>query len=499
MKKANVLFLTLETDFIDNFGIAVLSAVAKKMGWRTSFFVFNPKAIDEYFSKIQPTIVCYSCMSSNYNDYLRVNSYLKSKYNFVSIMGGPHPTFFPEIIHEEGLDYICRGEGELAFAEFLQKYQNGEDTDSILNFHSKRKKNPVRDLIRDLDDIPFPDRSLIFDNTELKDMPLKTFMSSRGCPYPCTYCYNKSLKEEYVGKGQFSRVHSVDRMIEEIKYVKSKYPLQFVKFEDDLFAIKMSWLDEFAKKYRNEINLPFNCLQRIDLINKDRIGLLKTANCHSITVAIDSANSRIRNEILGRCMKLSNHEIIERIHLIKDTGINVFTNQIIAVPTSTIQDELDAINLNISANIDFAGSTILVPYQGTEIWKYCEKHNLIDKNSLTTSNFFHSIQKKSALSCFSKKEKEVQWNLSLFFVMIIKLRLLRRVLIWIAMNCKPNPFFAIISTIFKGYYLKKYIYPVRVSSMRSIRMVQKAFSIELSRMLGKKRTIIKLFGSKEIH
>lgn len=498
MREANVLFLTLQTDFIDNFGIAVLSAVAKKMGCRTSFFVFNPRTIDKYFLKIQPTIVCYSCMSSDYNDYLRINKYLKSKYSFISIMGGPHPTFFPEIIHEEELDYICRGEGEFAFAEFLQKYQNNEDTDSILNFHSKIKKNPIRDLIRDLDDIPFPDRSLIFDSTELKNMPLKTFMSSRGCPYPCTYCYNNSLKKEYAAKGPYVRVHSVDRLIEEIKYVKSKYPLQFVKFEDDLFAIKMSWLDEFVRKYRDEINLPFNCLQRIDLINKDKIKLLKTANCYSITVAIDSANPRIRNEILGRRMKLSNHEIVERIHLIKDAGINVFTNQIMAVPTSTIHDELDAINLNISANIDFAGATILVPYPGTEIWKYCAKYNLIDKSSLDTSNFFHSIQKKSALNCFSKKEKNVQWNLSLFFVMIIKLRLFRRVLIWVAMNCKPNPVFAIISTIFKGYYLKKYIYPVSVSPMESIKLVQKAFSVELSRMLGKKRTI-NFFNSPKTH
>lgn len=415
MREANVLFLTLQTDFIDNFGIAVLSAVAKKMGCRTSFFVFNPRTIDKYFLKIQPTIVCYSCMSSDYNDYLRINKYLKSKYSFISIMGGPHPTFFPEIIHEEELDYICRGEGEFAFAEFLQKYQNNEDTDSILNFHSKIKKNPVRDLIRDLDDIPFPDRSLIFDSTELKNMPLKTFMSSRGCPYPCTYCYNNSLKKEYAAKGPYVRVHSVDRLIEEIKYVKSKYPLQFVKFEDDLFAIKMSWLDEFVRKYRDEINLPFNCLQRIDLINKDKIKLLKTANCYSITVAIDSANPRIRNEILGRRMKLSNHEIVERIHLIKDAGINVFTNQIMAVPTSTIHDELDAINLNISANIDFAGATILVPYPGTEIWKYCAKYNLIDKSSLDTSNFFHSIQKKSALNCFSKKEKKCSMESFTFF------------------------------------------------------------------------------------
>jgi radical SAM superfamily enzyme YgiQ (UPF0313 family) len=270
-----------------------------------------------------------------------------------------------------------------------------------------------------------------------------------------------------------------------------------VKFEDDLFAIKKSWLDEFARKYRDEINLPFNCLQRIDLINKDVIRLLKMANCYSITVAIDSTNPRIRNEILGRHMKLSNHQMVERIHFIKEAGINVFTNQIMAVPTSTIYDELDAINFNISANVDFAGATILVPYPGTKIWEYCDKNNLIDKSSFDTLNLFFSIQKKSALNCFSKKEKNVQLNISFFFEMIIKLRSFRRVLIWVAMNCKPNPVFAIISTIFKGYYLKKYIYPVSVSPKECIQLVRKAFSVELSRMLGKKRTI-KIFNSKKI-
>ena len=88
------------------------------------------------------------------------------------------------------------------------------------------------------------------------NFPIKSFITGRGCPYPCTYCFNYSFKEMYRGKGKFLRRVKVDYIIDEISRVKSQYPLQFIKFYDDIFAFpKDSWLKEFVEKYKSKINI----------------------------------------------------------------------------------------------------------------------------------------------------------------------------------------------------------------------------------------------------
>lgn len=488
MHERNLLFIIYEIDFIDNFGIAILSAVAKQAGWNTHLTIFDRNKINDVFKNIKPQIVCYSSMSSDSGVYLKINKYLKSRYEFISIMGGPHPTFFPEVIQEDGLDFICIGEGELAFQEFLDNYKNGRSLDNIQNFCSKRNKNPLRNLIQNLDDIPLPDRTIIFDNTELKNMPLKIFMTSRGCPYLCSYCYNDSLMKEYKDKGPYLRTHSVERVMEEISIVKSKYPLEFIKFEDDIFGINMAWLEKFSETYRREIGLPFNCLLRIDLIGRDRVNLLKNAKCRSVTLAIDSANERIRNEVLNRQMKSSNEEIIEKILLIKDIGINVMTNSIIGIPTSSIEDEVNGVALNIKSKVDYANTTMLVPYPKTAIWDFCSKNHMLNEDA--RNGVFASLQQKSILTCFSDKEKDIRWNISAFFPAMVKFPFLKCVLVWIAKHSKSNILFSFFYVLTKSYLMKRYIFPCKISLLNMFRYLIKALRIEIVRMLGIKRQLI---------
>ena len=156
-REYNVLFIIDEVDFVEHLGISILSSIAKEVGWKTSLLVSNKNVLDNFFQTTKPELVCYSAMSSNFDFYNETNKYLKSKYNFISLLGGPHPTFFPDVIKEEGIDYICTGEGEGAFRDFLTNLKKGEDLEHIENISSKVNKNPERGLIQDLDEIPMPD------------------------------------------------------------------------------------------------------------------------------------------------------------------------------------------------------------------------------------------------------------------------------------------------------------------------------------------------------
>lgn len=468
-------------DFVDNFGITYLSAVAKQNGWNTHLTVFSPRTIDRVMLDVRPELVCYSAMSSDAGIYLRINRLIKAKHDAITIMGGPHATFFPEVVADEHLDFICRGEGEPAFEEFLRTLKEGGNCHAIANFCSKTQKNDIRPLVENLDSLPMPDRDIVFRATELGASPLKTFMTSRGCPYACSYCHNAAFQELYRRKGKVYRTHSPRRIVEEIKVVRGRYPLKFIKFEDDMFATSLPWLEEFSRIYRQEIGIPFNCLQRMEYVTEERVRLIKAAGGVSISVSIDSANERIREDILNRSMKLDNAAIRDRIRIIKRAGLNILTNTIIGIPTSTLEDEYEALRLNIDSGVDFAGAAILVPFPRTPIWRYCKEHNLLEEGA---EERMKSVQARSLLTCFTEKEKDIQWNLSLFLPAIVKFPLLRRLLLWIARNRSPRSVYSSFFVLCKGYLYSRYVFPFRGSWLTKINFLKKALRLEGKRILG---------------
>ena len=90
-------FVINQVDFVENLGIPFLSATAKQLGWHVELFVFDQDTIDEEMRRVKPDLIGYSVMSSDADSFLYINNYLKNRYDFISIMGGPHPTYFPDV------------------------------------------------------------------------------------------------------------------------------------------------------------------------------------------------------------------------------------------------------------------------------------------------------------------------------------------------------------------------------------------------------------------
>src|SRR3989338_1371004 len=238
-----ILFVIHQLDYADHIAIAYLSSIAKQLNHLTFFCNMDKDDLNISISKINPDIVAYSVNILGYNKIVEANKKAKESHSFISIMGGPHPTYSPETFPESGMDVYCVGEGEYAFKEFLLQVEKGESFDDVANLITENKANPVRPLIRNLDELPFPDRDLVLSNSFLKNTAKKTFYATRGCPFKCSYCCNNYYHELYKAKGPIVRRFSVERIIQEIEDVKSKYRADFIKFGDDLFALKVDdWL-----------------------------------------------------------------------------------------------------------------------------------------------------------------------------------------------------------------------------------------------------------------
>ena len=397
--------------FIEPLGIMYLSSVIKSKGHKTDL-ITTKENIEEKVKNYSPDFIAYSIMTGDQDEYNQINQDLKQKFNFKSIAGGPHPTFFPEMLENSSFDSICLGEGENSIREFLKN----PDSKDIPNFWFKSKnkiiKNEVSRLITNLDEISFPDRELVFKYSEIETGPIKHFIASRGCPYDCTYCFNKSFSELYKEKGKRVRFRSVGNLLEEVEQVIKNSPTKVVYFQDDTFILKSDWVKDFSEKYKSKISLPFHCHTRANLVNENIVKDLKYAGCYSVHIAAESGNDLVRKNILNRNM--SNEQIYSAVKLFKENGIKTMLQNILGLPFTTLKNDIETLELNIKCQPDYAWASIFQPYPKTELGQRCVDKGIYKGNfSDIGSNFFD----KSVLDIENKNEIS---NLQKLFAIAVK-------------------------------------------------------------------------------
>lgn len=413
-----VLFVIHQLDFADHIAIAYLSAIAKQRGHFTYFCCLKDGDLVLAVKDIRPDVVAYSVNIVGFAGILEAHKQAVKVLKFISIMGGPQPTFFPETFLESGMDAYCVGEGEYAFRDFLERVEKNRPFDDVSNLITRNKVNSVRPFISDLNQLPKADRDLVLSNSYLKNTPKKTFYTTRGCPYKCAYCCNNYYQQLYSGKGSIVRRFPVERIIQEMEEVKGKYRMGFVKIGDDLFATKADeWLEEFMEKYSKRIGVLFNCFLRFDMVDDKLLKLLKKGGCYSVHLSVDSTSRHVRENILKRRMR--EVDIVSQLKKIKGHGINTWVNYMLAAPESTLKDDFDTIEINRKARVTYASYSTTVPMEKTELYDYCFEHKIIDP--ATHKGDMSGCSEKSTLSCFSEKEKNIRYNIYLLGALISKL------------------------------------------------------------------------------
>lgn len=249
------------------------------------------------------------------------------------IAGGPHAMLAPEVIIEEScFDMVCTGEGEQAMAELADSLARGERDTTIADIWFKTPegivKNPLRHLQEDLDQLPFPDRSIFEPYFNMADSLLT--MSQRGCIYRCAYCSHNVVRKNYKGKGRYVRRMSPERFVEHLRHFKQLYDYKFVRIYDDIFTYDHAWLAAFTPLYRKHIGLPFFCLGHPRYLKEDAVRLIKEAGCRWIQVGVESLNPKTRREVLNR--PESNKEIFEAIRLLEKYELRYELDFIFGLP-----------------------------------------------------------------------------------------------------------------------------------------------------------------------
>ncbi len=350
--------------------IGYLSAALKREHIKTYFmdaqrYNLSPQYVaDAIKFKYKPTHVCISCISYEYEFARQLIRLIN--YPCRIVIGGVHPTVLPEeVLKETGADYVVAGEGEDVIYPIVSNklkpgiiYANpAKDIDSM----------PDWDLIYDDD---YPDAPWGALSKSKKVIPIIT---SRGCPYECTFCASPMLSK---GKIRFRNPRSI---VQEMSYLQNRYNIQEFNIQDDNFTLKKSHAVAVCEEIlRSKLNITFACENgiRADKVDKELISLMKKAGCYRVSIGVESADPVVLE-------KVKKHETIEEIErgiaYAKEAGMEVRGLFILGLPGETKDSLNRTITWAAKSNLDEANFNILTVIPGSEIWLHMKNNSLVDK------------------------------------------------------------------------------------------------------------------------
>ncbi len=331
----------------------------------------------------QPDVVAFSVHSLIFEPAVKLARLVKKNFGdkIKIIFGGIHVTLdYDNIFKEESIDYFCVGEGEPALLEFCQKVERGESLSDIKNIWYRKDGQLIKTGLRlptDLNSLPNPDWSEFEEyhqygpwRGKLVKMALVEF--SRVCPFSCAYCGNQIMVEEYAKHGIRLGPHhkSPRKFVEELKFLKEKYQLEFVAIMDGTFlSFPDEVLEELADLYAKEIKLPFYITTTASSISAKRAALLKKMGCVCVNIGVENGDFEYRKRYMNR--PWPDELINNAFKIVKRAGIEARAYNIIGAPFETRETIMKTIEMNRKIEPDSCSLSIFVPFPGSKMRDMC--------------------------------------------------------------------------------------------------------------------------------
>lgn len=340
---------------------------------------------DENFQKRIPVdddlVVGITAMTFTMIDVLKTIELLrvvekKSGIKMEIVLGGPHTIIYPkETIGIPNVDYVVVGEGEIPFFELCQKLFQKQKPVNIKGLVYKEEDkiidNGASDLIRDLDSLPFPARQL----TDVKryysilsgDKVVTTMFTSRGCPFPCSFCDRPQYGKKF-------RARSAKNVVDEIAACL-EMGIEEILVYDDTFTVNHKRVIEICNEIiKRGLKISWDIRSRVDTVNEEMLTKLKEAGCKQIHFGVEAGTEKIL-KVLKKGITIEQVKKVFKVcHQLKIKTLAYF---MIGSPTETREDIEKSIKLAIELKPDFAHITILTPFPATELYNLALKKEVI--------------------------------------------------------------------------------------------------------------------------
>ena len=367
-------------------GILYLSAYLKRVGFGVQVFDSTFKDFQDFEAVVQrtkPRIVGLYANIITRDNVFRLARIAKANGVEFVIVGGPDASEWYDRYFANGVDIIGTNEGEQTLEELIpwlqQKGLTGlENVRGILFQRNGRvHRTPPRPAIADLDSLPWPDRDVLNMDEYFNAWKSRhgessvSLITARGCPFHCAWCSSEVF-------GHTHRQRSPKDVVDEMLMLKERYKPDIMWISDDVLTINRKWTQEFVRevKARNAQH-PYECLSRVDLVNRDILQGLRETGCFRIWYGAESGSQKILDSMQK---ETTVEQVREAARITQEMGMQAGFFILLGYPDETTSDIRMTIDFLKETRPDVVGTSVAFPIKGTEFYQRVEKRLVPDEN-----------------------------------------------------------------------------------------------------------------------
>lgn len=384
---------------IPGLGVLMLAAVAREHGY--AVHLIDAKAhgtpLDEIAARVarlQPDYLGLSATTISVNNAARIATRVKRMCpGVVTILGGAHVSAIPErtMAAFPDIDYGISGEGEIALFELLARLESGAPIDGVPGLAHRRDgdivANPRAPYIDDLDSLPKPAWDLLPDFPHhfqpslfgYPRSPVATLITSRGCPFSCTFCDRST-------SGRKGRMHSVATVVDLCGDLVER-GTRHIMFLDDLFTVRKDRVVAMCEAFLDAgFDFSWSCNSHPNLLDAATMKLMKRAGCWQIAYGIESGSQRVL-DVVKREVRLP--KLIETLRMTRDAGIRARGFLMLGHPTEGLDSLTETEAFLRTVPLDLCQITKFTPYPGTPAYPTVRQHGTFaeDWERMNAMNF----------------------------------------------------------------------------------------------------------------
>jgi anaerobic magnesium-protoporphyrin IX monomethyl ester cyclase len=380
-------------------GLAYLAAVLEKEEHIVRVIDCPPQHlsyahIDNELSLFQPDIVGITSVTATFNSALKVAENTKRTCpKALVVLGGTHVTISDDqfLLQHPEVDVVVKGEGEqtiIELTEYVAGLKKLSDIEGIAFLSNRQVFHTAnRSCIQNLDDLPFPAwHSFPLIKYRIFKKIGVPILTSRGCSSDCSFC----LVPHIAGKN--FRARSAKNVVDEMDWDKNGVGADFVSFNDEVFTYDKQRVHNIcAEIERRKIRLPWDCQTRVDLLAPDLLAEMKSANCQSVNLGVESGSQKIL-----KAMKkgITVQQNAAAIRMIKKAGMSVTVSLALGYPGETQETIMQTIDFIKRTEPDDLYLFLATPFPSTELrdvvselgWKLSQDWNSYEMQTASFEN-----------------------------------------------------------------------------------------------------------------
>jgi len=396
--------VTFVTSGLEHLGVEALAAYLRAHG-HTTALVYEPRPFSSgsgtdnpVLAKLlepppvhtarrvvesRPDVVAFSSYSVTHRWCVDVARAVKHRSAVPIVFGGQHVGAAPDrAVLEPAIDAVVEGEGEGALLDLVECVEDGRfGRTDVPNTTFKGPEAPIRNrprpLIADLDTLPFADKDGFYQAVPAYEREYYV-ISRRGCPFRCSFCEYSTFPRQYPGEKPVRR-RSVEHLLAELRPFRRRGITRKVFFWDAIFTLDARWMAEFARAYRREIGIPFECYTHPQTMTHEMAHLLAEAGCSMVRVGVQTVNS----DTLADVDRRGDEERVRKtLDQLGQVGIPYSVDHIIGLPGEGAEDQLAALRFYNEVRPSRIVSHWMTYFPGTTALEHARARGLLDDDAV---------------------------------------------------------------------------------------------------------------------